>query len=389
MTAVDQYGVNATAIFEVKSVSIAMILNPISGQSGRNVSLTGIGFANGLFNISFGDILIYEAGAVTNKQISTYFTVPTANPGSYSVTVIDEDMNELSTTFTVTNTTNLSYFPSHVSAYYNTSIYGEHFTELEGTPLEFYIFNSTWSYEITGYINRTLGFPVTVTEDGSFIGYWIVPDSLLIGNTYTMKAIDANGLHSEFTFTISEEAKQIGSLLTTYQPGDTVAFTINMTFARADAYLTISDPFGYPYWTSTFTVGDWVSVGDFQVVPFNSQVDDVSWLPFTLPAGAVNGLWSWSIWSWDDSVITLGKFTVVDELGSQLNEFTLNVSAGWNMISIPFLPEDPTASSVLGEAGFYQLVTWSGSGYVVATEFELGKGYWLLVLEDTNITITG
>ena len=69
--------------------------------------------------------------------------------------------------------------------------------------------------------------------------------------------------------------------------------------------------------------------------------------------------------------------------------FTLNLYAGWNMVSLPFLPEDPSTSSVLSDAGYYQLVTWIGTGYVVATEFELGKGYWLLVLEDTNITITG
>ena len=391
VTAVDEYGVNATTVFEVISVSIAVVLNPITGPSGSNVSLTGVGFGNGLFNVTFGDILVYEAGVVTNEQISTYFTVPTIDPGTYSVTVVDEELNELSTIFTVSNTTSLSWSPSYVSVYYNMSIYGEHFTELEGTSLEFYVYNSTWSYDITGRVNSTYSYSATtVTEYGNFTGYWIVPDVLIIGNTYTVNATDANGLYASFTFSLSEEAMEIGPLLTTYQPGDTVAFTINMTFARADAYMTISDPFGYPYWTSTFTAGDWVSVGGFQVVPFNSQVDDVSWLPFTLPAGAVNGLWSWTIWSREDSVISSGSFSVVDDSAEpQLNEFTLNVSAGWNMVSIPFLPSDPSADSVLSEVAFYQLVTWIGTGYEVATEFELGKGYWLLVLEETNITITG
>ena len=70
-------------------------------------------------------------------------------------------------------------------------------------------------------------------------------------------------------------------------------------------------------------------------------------------------------------------------------EYTLQLRAGWNMVSLPFLPGDPSASSVLNDVGYYQLVTRSGTGYVVVTEFELGKGYWLLVLEDTNVTITG
>jgi len=74
---------------------------------------------------------------------------------------------------------------------------------------------------------------------------------------------------------------------------------------------------------------------------------------------------------------------------SESRTFVLSLTAGWNMVSLPFLPSDPSAQSVMSGAGFFQLVTWSGTSYVTATEFELGKGYWLLVLEDTNITITG
>jgi len=68
---------------------------------------------------------------------------------------------------------------------------------------------------------------------------------------------------------------------------------------------------------------------------------------------------------------------------------TLELDAGWNMVSSPVIPEDPASASVLSDVGFYQLVTWSGSSYVVATSFEVGRGYWLLVLQDTNLTVTG
>jgi len=87
-------------------------------------------------------------------------------------------------------------------------------------------------------------------------------------------------------------------------------------------------------------------------------------------------------------ILAPGESTLLPEAAPQ-QSFTLNLTAGWNMVSIPFLPPDPSADSVLSKASFYQLVSWSGTGYVVATEFEIGKGYWLLVLEDTNITITG
>ena len=88
----------------------------------------------------------------------------------------------------------------------------------------------------------------------------------------------------------------------------------------------------------------------------------------------------------DSVLLTPGESYVLPEATPQT--FTLNLTAGWNMVSLPFLPEDPSAQSVMNEADFFQLVTWSGTGYVAATEFELGKGYWLLVLEDISITIT-
>lgn len=67
----------------------------------------------------------------------------------------------------------------------------------------------------------------------------------------------------------------------------------------------------------------------------------------------------------------------------------LELGAGWNMVSLPVLPDDPLASSVLSDVEFYQLVTWSGTGYTPATTFEAGRGYWLLVLEDANLTLSG
>ena len=88
----------------------------------------------------------------------------------------------------------------------------------------------------------------------------------------------------------------------------------------------------------------------------------------------------------DPILLPPGESYVLPEAAPQT--FTLNLTAGWNMVSIPFLPDDPSAQSVMDGIGFFQLVTWSGTGYIVSTEFELGKGYWLLVLEDTSITIT-
>ena len=391
-----QYIVSATTPFMLTNATngfkvgiIAVIISPTSGPAGTEVTLTGVGFDPGTYNATLGDESVMTNGVVSGSEtLSDTWYVPTMDPGTYSLLVEDDADNELSTTFTVTGTTSLTATPEEAAVGYNMSIYGEHFSEAAGLAVEWFVSNSTWNAELAS-VNGSLYTEVSTTADGNFTGYWIVSDSLLIGNTYTINATDANGLFAEFTITVVEEEMEIGPLLTTYQPGDTVAFTIKTIFAKTDAYLMISDPNEYPYWISTYGADDWVSVGDFQVVPFYRQVSDVNSLPITLPAGAMSGSWPWVLRSSVGEVIASGNFTVIDLSSSQVDPFTLNVSAGWNMVSLPFLLQDPLASSVLSDVDFYQLVTWSGTGYVVATEFELGKGYWLLVLEDTSITITG
>ena len=70
-------------------------------------------------------------------------------------------------------------------------------------------------------------------------------------------------------------------------------------------------------------------------------------------------------------------------------EYTLMLKEGWNMVSLPVLPDDTSAEVVLGDVGFYQLITWTGTSYEPAYTFKAGKGYWLLVLNEVNISITG
>lgn len=71
------------------------------------------------------------------------------------------------------------------------------------------------------------------------------------------------------------------------------------------------------------------------------------------------------------------------------DEYTWILSAGWNMVSLPVIPDDPTATAVMPPGKFFQMVTWSGTGYMSSTVFEAGRGYWLLVLEDVNVTVMG
>ena len=121
------------------------------------------------------------------------------------------------------------------------------------------------------------------------------------------------------------------------------------------------------------------SSSELDTIPVNYSVT------LGTPSGGVD-MRSGDSYSWIADADATYTFAI---LVSAEVEFTLELSTGWNMVSLPVLPEDPSAASVLGGVGFYQLVTWSGTGYVIASDFESGRGYWLLVLQDTNITVTG
>lgn len=69
--------------------------------------------------------------------------------------------------------------------------------------------------------------------------------------------------------------------------------------------------------------------------------------------------------------------------------FEMNISAGWNMISLPVIPYDAKISDLFPEA----VVVYGyekGLGYVRVKEhenMEVGDGYWILFHEDQNYTL--
>ena len=70
--------------------------------------------------------------------------------------------------------------------------------------------------------------------------------------------------------------------------------------------------------------------------------------------------------------------------GTPIESLNLTLSPGWSLIGGIF--SDVPVPGVF--PGPYQLVTWNGAGYLPASVFEPGKGYWALVLETTQIQLT-
>ena len=74
---------------------------------------------------------------------------------------------------------------------------------------------------------------------------------------------------------------------------------------------------------------------------------------------------------------------------STQSETSLILNSGWNLISVPTLPENASAAAVLSEVEYYALFSWTGTNYEAVNTFEPGVGYWLFVAEDINIPVTG
>jgi hypothetical protein len=331
--AFEQYVVNATmgsmlneAMHGFKVGIIAIIISPTSGPTGTEVTLTGTGFETGLYNATLGGEMVIEDGTVSGAEtLSDTFFVPVLDPGVYDLVVNDEVDNELTTSFTVTEGISLTPTPAEAAIGYNVSFYGENFAEMNETDLTWYVFNSTWSEEITGMVNYTdTIIAIQVSEYGNFTGIWTVPDTLILNVThpqvYYINATDDEGLWAETMITIVEEEVEIRPTASTYSLGDTITFRIRATFRKAGAYLEIRDPEGELYFMSVFANNEWTEVDPWQVVQIRNQVDDSSGYPYSIPTDAMIGQWGWSLFDVDDEVIENGTIAVLPTTAAQVDQ---------------------------------------------------------------------
>jgi methyl-accepting chemotaxis protein len=312
INASDEYSVWDDAGFKVGL--IAMIINPTSGPSGDEVALTGIGFANGDYNMSFGDDETYLEGTVVSEAISDTFYVPTLTPGTYYVSVTDSNENVLTTVFTITAATSLTPSPPEVAIGYNMSMFGEDYSNAAGTALTWYIYNSTWSEEISP---QSMGADVTVAASGNFTGYWVLTNDTLLGNTYTINATDANDLWAEFDFMVVPESIEIWPNSPAYSLGEIITFTIRATFAKTNAELQLWDSMGDLIFKST--LDDWELVDTWETIIYWNQVNDVGGNPFLIPTDSDIGTWVWNITDTDDELVIGGTIEVLPTTAAQVD----------------------------------------------------------------------
>jgi hypothetical protein len=151
--------------------------------------------------------------------------------------------------------------------------------------------------------------------------------------------------------------------------------------------------------TPTFT---WTSVSDPSGVTYRIQVDNDpdfstpevdAWLldntytssaladeNYSWRVRAVDGVGNASDWSGE------WNFRVRTSIS-----FTLNLWAGWNMISFPVMLDNKNPHSIF--PGDYTMFRWDAENkrYVLCTDenIENGVGYWIYVLENENVVVSG
>ncbi len=316
--AVDEELLDTTDTFKVGL--IALIINPVSGEAGTEMGLTGIGFENGDYNVTFGDELYEDYGTVSGAAIAESFWIPNVEPGVYNIMVTDEAENELTVQFTVTEATTVSIDPAVAPNLYNVSISGDHFADKTGGngALDFVIYNST--DEWTMNVDTDPGSATTVTDaDGNFTGYWEVPDddTLSLGD-YTINITDWKDLLVQLNFSIVAARVQVTPRKALFDRGNTVSFDISNDFAIT-GYIEIYSPDDTLYWiTDTFTTTPdvWVLVGDLETVPYYSQTANSN--PMELASDAPLGTWTYFFYEGDDELMN-STFAVGPSTAAQVD----------------------------------------------------------------------
>jgi uncharacterized protein YoxC len=334
---------NIEAITDFRIGMMIVIPTPKSGPSGTKVTLTGTGFTEGEdWNASLGGVLVAEGvvDASSNLEIAgeiPQFFVPTLEPGTYTLEVLDIDTEiTVDSEFTVTDTTYITTDPLVAPNGYNITIEGFFFSEEEGVDVEFLLYNVTADGEVDEEwdVVARMGVPastdVETDEDGEFVAWWEIPheddETIWIGE-YWLNVTDDNDLYAQYVLNIVPKTVEIDPRKDTFANGETVAFNIIVSFPNPDSYIEIYDPDGELYWqTDIFDADVWIKVGTVNVVPYFQQVAGGN--PMTLMDAAL-GTWSWTWFDDEDEEIDSGTFAVTeapeDVLAGQIAELGLNL----------------------------------------------------------------
>ena len=321
VTADDEYSIDATDAFKVGL--IALIVNPTSGEAGTEMAITGIGFEDGSYNLTFGDELYEDHGTVASEAISDTFFIPNVEPGTYTIVVVDTADNELSAQFTVTHATAASVEPGVAPTTYNITLSGENFADVVG-DVDFAIYNSTDEWDMLVYEDGAGSVPAATDSDGNFTGWWLVDTALSIGE-YTINVTDSEDLMMQLPFSVVAARVEVTPRKALFDRGDAVSFVISNDFVLDDSYIEVYSPDDTLWWiTEPFGDGTpnpdvWVlNQDDLYTVPKYLQTANMN--EMELASDAPMGTWTYFFYDNADDELMNGTFVVGASTAAQIDE---------------------------------------------------------------------
>jgi hypothetical protein len=95
-----------------------------------------------------------------------------------------------------------------------------------------------------------------------------------------------------------------------------------------------------------------------------------------------------------DSTSKIARFNATFSSGAgrivvDWDHYELHLEAGWNIISFPVIPSNPSFSNIFKSVDYYEVLTLDGTGYATPSTAEVGYGYWVFVLSAITLNITG
>jgi len=321
-----------------------VILTPNSGPSGTKVSITGVGFDEvyTALTVNLGDDEWFTTDS-SGGLLSESKNVPSLEPGTYTVTVIEEESEiAVTATFTVTEKTTVTLSPTMAPNTYEVTVEGWFFAESPDNPsVEFLLYNATHEWVLPAtYSNADADPPIPVStveleldedwDDGYFKGKFPVPDedSISIGS-YILNVTDGEGMFAQIAFQVVPKTTTITPRKATFRIGETVAYNVQSSFKQENAYIKIYDPSGNQYWrTDAFEPGKWTKIGEVQVYPFYQQTAGGN--AMMLLEDAPLGTYTWKWYDEDAELLDSGSFTVAAAaeavLGQQLEDLNTAVT---------------------------------------------------------------
>jgi len=308
-----------TAVDTFKVGLIALIINPVYGEAGTKISITGIGFAPSDYNVTFGTKLYEDYSTVTGGgAISDTFYVPNFEPGTYDLTVIDIEENELTVHFTVTAVTEVILDPAKAPNDYNVTIEGYNFADKENEEVDFVLYNATDEWDMDVWQNGAGTDPVKTGIDGNFTAYWIVfPEADLSLGDYMINVTGFDDFFLQVPFSVIVARVDVAPRKALFDRGDTIQFNVKNDFKFVDSYMKIWDPYDNLYWR-TEDFKSWLKVGDLYTVPYYLQTSGMN--PMTLSQDAPMGTWFYVFYEEGTTQLTNGTFVVGPSSAAQVEE---------------------------------------------------------------------